>query len=808
MDCTSLSKVYYKGSPSDWDSKVTITEYNSCSGEELLNATRYYYSDTKPTTEGNYWHYVDGDIIEWGSPCENGHTWVQNCTSPLTCSVCGATKGEPLGQHTWSGWEVTIPQSCTEQGEVKRTCNCCGEQEIRNTCAIGHDYGDGGVVLVPTCTEKGYEEQMCLRCGELIKKEVSPLGHDWSEWYKDETTGEYRRECLRCGVEQTQPEECLTYTPLDDDTYEVSAADGVSGDIFIPSEYNEKPVISIADYAFLFRPRITSVIIANGITSIGSSAFDDCANITRVKIPSSVVDIGAYAFAKCPKLTTAVIPNGVSVIANGLFMNCRKLIGVNIPQGTTHIGNAAFYGCSSLEGVEIPDSVTTIGEGAFGSCLSITRIVIPSSVTRIGEGAFDLCNSLIYLYIGANVEKIGHSAFRGCSNLSIEVDENNKYYRVRDGCLWEIKTCTIIHGEYEEIPDETAAIGGGAFYGNTFFAPIKIPLSVTSIGSLAFGGKPVTVHVEATSKPEGWADDWCDENVEVVWGYTEGDTEGECSHKYGGWTITTPPTCTMFGNMQSTCSICGEVEMKPIAPLGHNYKEDVSDPTCTEKGSRTYTCSRCGHTYTEEIEAVGHSWNDWKIVLPAECEIDGQQERECADCGEIETEIIPALGHMDSLDTIQPTCEDGGYTKYTCIRCGRTYNSNFTDPLGHFIIDGVCVRCGHSEKGGVYYGVSAIPERYNSSFILGLEHQEAVDSHLDSITATPLADEYIYYCAPTSFGDCTFAYNNFVGGFTLIIEGLALTNAGGKTEAYNIYKSNQANLGVNGAITITIEETG
>ena len=51
-NCSSLTSVYYKGTASDW-AKISISSYNS----SLTNATRYYYSETEPTTSGKYWHY-------------------------------------------------------------------------------------------------------------------------------------------------------------------------------------------------------------------------------------------------------------------------------------------------------------------------------------------------------------------------------------------------------------------------------------------------------------------------------------------------------------------------------------------------------------------------------------------------------------------------------------------------------------------------------------------------------------------------------------------------------------------------------
>ena len=60
-NCSSLIKVYYKGTADDW-TNISIDSSNS----RLINATRYYYSETQPTASGNYWHYDgDGNVVEW-----------------------------------------------------------------------------------------------------------------------------------------------------------------------------------------------------------------------------------------------------------------------------------------------------------------------------------------------------------------------------------------------------------------------------------------------------------------------------------------------------------------------------------------------------------------------------------------------------------------------------------------------------------------------------------------------------------------------------------------------------------------------
>ena len=63
--CTSLEAVFYAGeNKEEWDTIViNRTDLNSA---KLLDETPlYFYSELKPSDEGNYWHYVDGVPTIW-----------------------------------------------------------------------------------------------------------------------------------------------------------------------------------------------------------------------------------------------------------------------------------------------------------------------------------------------------------------------------------------------------------------------------------------------------------------------------------------------------------------------------------------------------------------------------------------------------------------------------------------------------------------------------------------------------------------------------------------------------------------------
>ena len=150
------------------------------------------------------------------------------------------------------------------------------------------------------------------------------------------------------------------------------------------------PIYSDSNIAPWWEQYITAVVIENGVTSIGNSAFKGCSNLTSISIPNSVTSIGKYAFSKCSSLTSINIPNSVKTIGMSAFFSCSSLSSIIIPNSVATIEKSAFYDCSGLTSVTIPNSVTSIGDNIFYGCSSLTSITLEDKVFAIKSSEFNM----------------------------------------------------------------------------------------------------------------------------------------------------------------------------------------------------------------------------------------------------------------------------------------------------------------------------------------------------------------------------------------------------------------------------------
>ena len=162
-------------------------------------------------------------------------------------------------------------------------------------------------------------------------------------------------------------------------------------DLVIPSTYNGLPIVEIGEDAFAgytgtfggeySGDDISSIVLPDTITKIGTDAFYNCYNLISVQLSNNLTSIGSRAFRNC-SIESISIPDTVINLGNYVFEGCSKLKSVYYPCFLKTIPRGCFAYCSSLKSFSIPNKVEIIKQEAF-SYSGLLKITIPDSVRII-----------------------------------------------------------------------------------------------------------------------------------------------------------------------------------------------------------------------------------------------------------------------------------------------------------------------------------------------------------------------------------------------------------------------------------------
>lgn len=211
---------------------------------------------------------------------------------------------------------------------------------------------------------------------------------------------------------------------LDSDGVLIISGEGEMGNF---SDIADKPW-------YVYYGRIKTLILEDGITTIGNNAFSNCGNLSgKLMIPNSVTYIGYNAFLDCDDLEGELV----------------------IPDSVTYIGGCAFEYCD-FSSIKFGNGLETIGAYAFLFCFDVKgEILIPRSVTSIEAGAFSDCSANEYYFYGdAPLGVVGV----GKGGITFDADDTIYYPEGND--TWE-----IVSGKWNgytavpwEVPFETGDI--------------------------------------------------------------------------------------------------------------------------------------------------------------------------------------------------------------------------------------------------------------------------------------------------------------------------------------------------------------
>ena len=235
-----------------------------------------------------------------------------------------------------------------------------------------------------------------------------------------------------------------------------------------------------------YNTQIKTLIIPEGITSIGSQMFRGCSLLTQVSLPEGMLTISNNAFINCSSLTTLYLPSTMVSIGgyafwgtalSHVYYNDTELDFYNITKGSYNDpllkANYSFYN-------------PIIGEGKAGKNVSWS-LSGDGVLTLTGTGAtsdyssttnspwYNFSPSVKTVIVQEGITILGNQLFRGCSNIS-----------------------SI------SLPSTLTQIKNNVFIGCSSIKTITLPVSLTSIGSYAFIGTGLT-DVKYLGTKEQWA---------------------------------------------------------------------------------------------------------------------------------------------------------------------------------------------------------------------------------------------------------------------------------------------------------------
>ena len=377
---------------------------------------------------------------------------------------------------------------------------------------------------------------------------------------------------------------------------------------------------------------ITSVIIGEGITTIGNYAFYQFNSLSSVTVPSTLTSIGSHAFHNCGVLLSITIPDGVATIGEEAFQFCSNLTSITIPNSVTTLGSNVFRFCNNISNIYVSwtENIPAWNNMTNKSPQSDITLHVPCGKTAIYQAAsgwknYTITDDVTLSYsgtCGAEGDNLTWSLNLCDSTLTISGTGAMKDFVADADCPWypyrsQIYTINIGDGVTTigskafvfsrissiTIPNSVTSIGRYAFCYSNYLEEIVLPEGLISIGDHAFyyGNVLKTVHIPSSVTSLGVsAFEGCSllQDLYVSWSSSIPEWPSKFSKTYGV-TLHVP---------------CEAIELYRDATGWKNYNvagSDIASGTCGADGDNlTWTLS-CDSTLT--ISGTG-AMADWGLA--------------------------------------------------------------------------------------------------------------------------------------------------------------------------------------------------
>jgi len=497
------------------------------------------------------------------------------------CANCGGSKHEypaKLG-HSYADVEE-VPATCITPGTTAgKKCSVCGdEQGISEISATGnHDYEFEAQVKAPTCTEKGTNRERCKNCTASQLVYPKALGHTPAD------VAEVPATCVKTGT--TAGKKCSVCEETLEGIETIPATGEHKYDNYEGPIEGEEPTC-VESGKGKFR--------CNTCTKWAKKSIPELGHIDKV------LDV-----IREPSCTV------YSVIKYGCE---REACGHTWYVETEALGHKEV----TLDAVPATCTATGLGEGK--KCSVCNKVTVEQEVLPMLSHTWKTIEAK-----PATCTEDGHNAYQECEACG--TTQNKEI--VKGGHKFENFRCTVcnaidtscghVHFEITVTESTCTVAGSKMFKCNDCGYEAKEDL-------LLKDHTEVDKSYAATCSKKGLTHKVCgscgkdlvkQETATIPHNYVNGvcsacgaASNPSCRHRWTRNETVKEATCTETGLQNVVCTSCSFITRTNVIPkISHKtVTEIVKHATCTEAGQQKETCSVCGQVSVKEIKQLSHNY--------------------------------------------------------------------------------------------------------------------------------------------------------------------------------------------------------
>lgn len=258
------------------------------------------------------------------------------------------------------------------------------------------------------------------------------------------------------------------------------------------------------------------------VTKVNPNSFYKWTSIENFELSSYVVEIGERAFAYC-EIKDFVFEKSVKNIGEEAFY--YTTIENVYYKGTLEDWITTNYGDGDANPMSKAKHIYIYNENQ--EFVEVNDIIIPNTIKEIPTYAFYNNDVITSVVMPDSVETLNIKSFYSCGNLK-NVKLSKSITTIPEFCFANSNL------EYFELPNNITKIEQFAFSSNSKSMFIKIPNSVSEIGTHCFGYGYNIICCEANSQPDGWNSQWAGASINsaVYWGVNENNFIEIDNNKY------------------------------------------------------------------------------------------------------------------------------------------------------------------------------------------------------------------------------------------------------------------------------------